>query len=268
MKIFDYFKKFFADGFNPRAWFSIGGWSNANKINDSAFLYACIYAILNSAINGKIKLFNSADDSEIKYEKTGKNPLYDLLKHPSPYYSHDLFIKIVCAQILFHGNAYILKTAQDSQGRPTMLIPLPPIGARFIFNATGFPASIEFQMNGQKITHGYDEIIHIKDINFDFNNLFIGKGRVHYTQLDREIIESAKNSNLSFFKNSTNVGGLISYPVGARRLNKEEADTVLKEFNDRHAGEDKAHRAMILTEGATYQSFKAWAFITTSAKSP
>ncbi|WP_424244371.1 HK97 family phage portal protein [Elusimicrobium posterum] len=247
-------KKMFGN-FNPRAWHTIGGFGD-NKINDSAFLYACVYAILNASINGKLKLYNSADDTEIAYDRKGKNPLYDLLLRPSPFYTHDLFIKIIVSQLLFHGNAYILKTGQDSKGRPTMLIPLPPMGARMLYDANGFPFGFEFNLNGQKRTHPYGDIIHIRDINFDFNDLFMGKGRVHYTQLDREIIESAKNSNLSYFKNSADVGGTISYPLGARRLQKEEVDTLIKEFNDRHQGERKAHRVAVLTEGATFTSNK------------
>ncbi|WP_424244406.1 HK97 family phage portal protein [Elusimicrobium posterum] len=137
-----------------------------------------------------------------------------------------------------------------------MLIPLPPMGARMLYDANGFPFGFEFNLNGQKRTHPYGDIIHIRDINFDFNDLFMGKGRVHYTQLDREIIESAKNSNLSYFKNSADVGGTISYPLGARRLQKEEVDTLIKEFNDRHQGERKAHRVAVLTEGATFTSNK------------
>jgi HK97 family phage portal protein len=254
MGIKNFFRKIFTSG-SPTAWVNLTP-NFQSQTRESAFLYACLYAITNAAINGKVGLYNAEDDSLIPYESKGKNKLYDLLYKPNEYMSHDLLIKIIISQLLFNGNSYILKAGQDAKELPTMLVPLPPMGCRLLTDPNGWPCGYEFNFNGQKKQHTTKDIIHLRDLNFNFNDLFSGGGRVNYTQLDREIIESAKNSNLSYFKNSTDVGGLITYPQGSR-FNADDTAKILKGFNDLFAGERKAHRTAILTEGASYTSLKA-----------
>lgn len=216
------------------------------------FLIANIRAIVTAACNGQLKLKN-ADGTEIAYTQKGDNLLLDLLYQPSPYFNETVFKQILIAQMLIHGDAYILKTARDLQGRPTMLIPIPAPSVTIDYDGRGYPSGYHIQTINGRIPFKLEDIIHIYEGNAE--HLFKGFSRVKLCGLDADVMNSAKVFNLAYFKNGASLGGIISFPENVR-LKQEEQQTILRSFNDVHSGSVKAHRTAILAQGGKYESFK------------
>ncbi|MBR4682730.1 MAG: phage portal protein [Elusimicrobiaceae bacterium] len=253
MNIFTTIKKKLFSGNNedrPLLWNVLSGSAEFKGKNN--FLVANIRAIATAACNGQLKLKN-ADGTEIPYTKKGENILLDLLFQPSPFFNETVFKQILIAHMLIHGDAYILKTARDLQGRPSMLIPIPAPSVSTDYDGRGYPAGYHIQTVNGKVPFGLEDIIHIYEGNAE--HLFKGISRVKLCGLDADVMNSAKVFNLAYFKNGASVGGIISFPE-AVRLKPEEQQTILRAFNDLHSGSVKAHRTAILAQGGKYESFK------------
>ena len=254
MNIFTTIKKKLFSGNSedrPLLWNVLSGSAEFKGKNN--FLVANIRAIATAACNGQLKLKN-ADGTEIPYTKKGENLLLDLLFQPSPFFNETVFKQILIAHMLIHGDAYILKTARDLQGRPSMLIPIPAPSVSTDYDGRGYPAGYHIQTINGRVAFGLEDIIHIYEGNAE--NLFKGISRVKLCGLDADVMNSAKVFNLAYFKNGASVGGIISFPE-AVRLKPEEQQTILRAFNDLHSGSVKAHRTAILAQGGKYESFKA-----------
>ena len=253
MNIFTTIKKKLFSGNSedrPLLWNVLSGSAEFKGKNN--FLVANIRAIATAACNGQLKLKN-ADGTEIPYTKKGENLLLDLLFQPSPFFNETIFKQILIAHMLIHGDAYILKTARDLQGRPSMLIPIPAPSVSTDYDGRGYPAGYHIQTVNGKVPFGLEDIIHIYEGNAE--HLFKGISRVKLCGLDADVMNSAKVFNLAYFKNGASVGGIISFPE-AVRLKPEEQQTILRAFNDLHSGSVKAHRTAILAQGGKYESFK------------
>lgn len=253
MNIFTTIKKKLFSGNSedrPLLWNVLSGSAEFKGKNN--FLVANIRAIATAACNGQLKLKN-ADGTEMPYTKKGENLLLDLLFQPSPFFNETVFKQILIAHMLIHGDAYILKTARDLQGRPSMLIPIPAPSVTTDYDGRGYPVGYHIQTINGRVAFGLEDIIHIYEGNAE--HLFKGISRVKLCGLDADVMNSAKVFNLAYFKNGASVGGIISFPE-AVRLKPEEQQTILRAFNDLHSGSVKAHRTAILAQGGKYESFK------------
>lgn len=249
----NYARKFLGLAENLKGWVTLSGRDTLLKEQErGGFVDASLRAIVSAACNGELQLRN-ADGSVVQYERKGVNPLLDLLYQPTQYFNENIFKQIVVSQFLLYGNVYILKDARDSRGRPTRLIPIPQPCIMPIMAPDGFP--MMYQVN--TVEGGYtvrrEDIIHIYEGNA--LNLFWGQSRMLKCKIDADVMTSAKVFNLSFFRNGASVGGVIKFPEGAK-IAPDEAQELLKFFNDNHAGPEKAHRTALIAKGGSYESFK------------
>ena len=234
-----------------RGWITLSG-RDLREEERNGFSDAAVRAIVAAACNGELQL-KKADGSVIPYEKKGKNPLLDLMYEPMPYFNENIFKQIIVSQMLVYGNVFILKDARDSQGRPTKLIPIPQPCIFPLLDTYGFPYAYRINTIEGGFIAPKEDIMHVFEGNAF--NLFMGQSRMLKAKIDSDIMNSAKVFNLSFFRNGASLGGVISYPEGAR-INPDEAKEMLAFFNDQHQGVGKAHRTAMLTKGGKYESFK------------
>lgn len=246
-----YARKFFDNlGASSQGWITLTG-RNLRKEEANGFVDAALRAIVNAACSGELQL-KKADGSVIPYEKKGKNKFLDLMYRPNPLFNENIFKQICICQLFFFGNVFILKDARDSQGRPTRLIPIPRPFITPFFDIYGVPYMYQVRTFQGSFNVPAKDIIHVYEGNAV--DLFWGESRYLKCKIDSDIMNSAKVFNLAFFRNGANPGGIITYPnmVGDR----EKAE-LLAQFNDEHAGAEKAHRVAVLTKGGTFESFKS-----------
>lgn len=234
-------------------WRTLGGMDTTVARDLNGFLQANIRAISTAFCNGEIRL-HEVDGEEIPYTKKGQNPLLDLLYQPAPFLTETLFKQIITAQFLAYGDVFILKSGRNTKGVPTMLIPVPAPSVTIQYDKqTGWPKGYRLQTTTGAYNVGLEDIMHIYEGGAD--NLFEGRARALYCQVDADTINAAKVFNLAFFKNGASLGGVISFPDGVT-LSKDQQADVLAMFNDIHAGAKNAHRTGIVGRGGKYESFK------------
>lgn len=252
-KLKNYAKKLFSFGGaeNARGWITLAG-ENIHEQERNGFADAALRAIVAAACNGELQLKQN-DGSVIEYDSKGVNPLLDLLYQPTPYFNENIFKQIIISQLLIFGNCFILKDARDAQGRPTKLIPIPKPCIYPIMDLYGFPYAYSISTVEGSFTVPKEDIIHIYEGNA--LNLFMGQSRALRSKIDSDIMNAAKVFNLSFFRNGASIGGQITYPDGAR-ITDQEAQELLRFFNDQNQGPEKAHRTALLTKGGKFESFK------------
>lgn len=235
----------------PSGWVTLSSGSE-HKVAENGFTDAVIRAIVSAACNGEVRLHN-ADGSVIVYERKGRNPLLDLIYQPSQFYNENIFKQIIVSHLLVYGNIYILKDTRDTRGLPTRLIPIPAPSIEIKYGSDGYPDHYEVHTDKGIYNAPLTDIIHIYEGNA--KSLFKGYSRIKKCQLDSDIMGAAKEFNLSFFRNGASVGGVISYPKDSP-VKQEEAEEVVRAFNDVHQGVKKAHRWAALAYGGTIQDFK------------
>lgn len=249
----NYAKKFFGGlGETRSGWITFAG-ENLRAEERGGFANATVRAIVNGACNGELQL-KQADGSVIEYVRKGENLLLDLLYQPTPYFNENIFKQIIVSQFLVYGNVFILKDARDSQGRPTRLIPIPKPCIMPLLDKYGYPYAYSINTISGSFVAPKEDIIHVYEGNA--YNLFWGQSRLLRCKLDNDTMDAAKVFNLAFFRNGASVGGQIVYPEGAR-VSEQEAQEMLRFFNDQNQGSEKAHRTAFFTKGGKYESFKS-----------
>ncbi len=249
----NYAKKFFGGlGETRSGWITLAG-QNLRAEERGGFADATVRAIVNGACNGELQL-KQADGSVIEYVRKGENLLLDLLYQPTPCFNENIFKQIIVSQFLVYGNVFILKDARDSQGRPTRLIPIPKPCIMPLLDKYGYPYAYSINTISGSFVAPKEDIIHVYEGNA--YNLFWGQSRLLRCKLDNDTMDAAKVFNLAFFRNGASVGGQIVYPEGAR-VSEQEAQEMLRFFNDQNQGSEKAHRTAFFTKGGKYESFKS-----------
>lgn len=249
----NYARKFFGGlGETRSGWITLAG-QNLRAEERGGFADATVRAIVNGACNGELQL-KQADGSVIEYVRKGENLLLDLLYQPTPYFNENIFKQIIVSQFLVYGNVFILKDARDSQGRPTRLIPIPKPCIMPLLDKYGYPYAYYINTISGSFIAPKEDIIHVYEGNA--YNLFWGQSRLLRCKLDNDTMDAAKVFNLAFFRNGASVGGQIVYPEGAR-VSEQEAQEMLRFFNDQNQGSEKAHRTAFFTKGGKYESFKS-----------
>ena len=249
----NYARKFFGGlGETRSGWITLAG-ENLRAEERGGFANATVRAIVNGACNGELQLKQS-DGSVIEYVRKGENPLLDLLYQPTPYFNENVFKQIVVSQFLVYGNVFILKDARDSQRRPTRLIPIPKPCVMPMLDRYGYPYAYSINTISGSFVAPKEDIIHVYEGNAE--NLFWGQSRLLRCKLDNDTMDAAKVFNLAFFRNGASVGGQIVYPEGAR-VTDQEAQEMLRFFNDQNQGSERAHRTAFFTKGGKYESFKS-----------
>lgn len=249
----NYARKFFGGlGETRSGWITLAG-ENLRAEERGGFANATVRAIVNGACNGELQLKQS-DGSVIEYVRKGENPLLDVLYQPTPYFNENIFKQIIVSQFLVYGNVFILKDARDSQRRPTRLIPIPKPCVMPMLDKYGYPYAYSINTISGSFVAPKEDIIHVYEGNAE--NLFWGQSRLLRCKLDNDTMDAAKVFNLAFFRNGASVGGQIVYPEGAR-VTDQEAQEMLRFFNDQNQGSEKAHRTAFFTKGGKYESFKS-----------
>ena len=249
----NYARKFFGGlGETRSGWITLAG-ENLRAEERGGFANATVRAIVNGACNGELQLKQS-DGSVIEYVRKGENLLLDLLYQPTPYFNENIFKQIIVSQFLVYGNVFILKDARDSQRRPTRLIPIPKPCVMPMLDKYGYPYAYSINTISGSFVAPKEDIIHVYEGNAE--NLFWGQSRLLRCKLDNDTMDAAKVFNLAFFRNGASVGGQIVYPEGAR-VTDQEAQEMLRFFNDQNQGSEKAHRTAFFTKGGKYESFKS-----------
>src|SRR6266487_874281 len=160
------------------------------------------------------------------------------------------FREAILFMCLTYGNGYA-EIVRDLANRPSAIWPLIPdrVTPRRLDKAQGYTLVYDYaNPDGSFTTLPASDVLH-----------FHGPG-IHGLMGDNLVARMAKSIALAaaherfastYFGNNTVIGGWIEYP---RVLGPEAHTQMQKSWEDQHKGPDKAHKAIIMENGAKYHA--------------
>lgn len=185
-------------------------------------------------------------------------PVLELLDRPNPMQSGPSFLETYLTYKDLDGNAFILKTGNNSRnGGPKYLYLIEPNRVTIEKSKTGIPAAYivdknkptEREYKVDPIT-GLSDILHIKTPNP--SDPWRGMGLMAAAWDSVQTFNAGVQHNKSSLENGATMGGIISFDK-EMTLTEEQAKKFESKLSEKHSGTNNAGRWMIL-QGGTYQS--------------
>lgn len=181
-------------------------------------------------------------------ERDTGSPLYDVLRwRPNPETNAMVFEETLIAHMLLWGNAYA-EIEFNNAGEPIALWQLTPDKVTPFRNKSGqLLYRVGGNPEGADVILSPEQVLHIPGLGFD--------GVTGYSVISkaRESIGlglAMEKFSASFFGNGSTFGGILTHQ---NSLTPEQVNNLSEQIEKRHQGLSKAHRFLILQNGADYK---------------
>lgn len=182
-----------------------------------------------------LKVFKENGDGR---EEASSHYLYRLVHdEPNRYMTSFTFRETLMHHVLLHGNAFA-EIEWDRAGRPIALWPISPTSIQITIQ-NGEPV---YRNNGRRLDPS--DLIHIPGLGYDGVQ---GYSVITMARQSFGLALATETYGAAFFGNGAWPGLVASYP---NALSPAARKNLTESVNDMHRGPDKAHRMMILEEGA------------------
>ncbi len=230
---------------------SLSSKTGVNVTEDTALkstaVWACVRLISETVASLPLILYERMERGK---KRAFNHPLYSLLHDtPNPEMSAFTFREIMQSHLLTWGNCYSeIDYGPDGYGNgyPKGLWPLLP--DRMTVKREKGVLKYYYQLpSGEQVIIPAYRVLHIPGMGYD--------GLVGYSpiRMAREAIGlslATEEFGARFFSNGSTFGGFLEHPG---KLSAEAQERLLKSFEEKNQGLDKAHRLSILEEGLKYQ---------------
>ena len=209
-----------------------------------SWLRAAVAVIAQGVAQSKWDLYRKKKDGS-REQVTGQHDLKDLLNKPNGFQSgHDfLYLHQVFDELI--GRNFWVK--QKDHGNNELWI-LPPQYTSPISDPVEYIKGYRFEREGYAKTFKPEEVIMFVDP--DPLDPMMGAGRAQSIGIDIENQSFMSQWNRNFFYWGADPGTVITYPVEAN-ISPDELDRLSEQWNSGHRSYGRAHKAAILTQGAT-----------------
>ena len=168
---------------------------------------------------------------------------------PNPETTSFSFRQALMENVLVTGNAYA-EVARNATGAPTALWFLDPHRVTPVVAGGALRYRVA-QPDGQTLTFEPRDILHLKGPSADG---VVGASIVHTLKESLGLTIAADRFAATYFGNATVMGGSITVPTA---LPEPGRKNLRESLESRHQGVDRAHRLLLLENGATYTPFTA-----------
>ncbi len=214
--------------------------------SEISWLRAAVSIIAESVAQSDWRLYRKKKGGD-REEVTEEHELKNLLNRPNPFQSgHDL---LELHQIFDELIGEVYWTKQKEMGSRELWI-VPPQYMTVIPDAHKFIGGYHFERGDSKHDFKPEEIIPF--IQPNPMDMLIGTGRAQAAGIDIENQSFMSQYNRNFFYWGADPGTIITYPVEAN-ITPDELDRLNEQWNAGHRSYGRAHKAAILTQGATIQ---------------
>jgi HK97 family phage portal protein len=173
---------------------------------------------------------------------------YQLLwRKPNPYMTSMIFRQTLQSHVLMSGNGYAW-IERDEAFRPIGLYPLNPENT-FPFRRNGvlyYATSVDEMPDGSQGQYRIidaSDVLHIRGLSFDG---LVGYNVIHVLRNAIGKPLAIRDYTSRFFKNSAQPSIILEFPAG---IKEEAVKNVIRSWNERHQGIDKAFMVAALREG-------------------
>ncbi|MDD4005399.1 MAG: phage portal protein [Elusimicrobiaceae bacterium] len=211
---------------------------------DKAWVYACVSAVANAVAGSEFCLKNE------KGRIVDDHPAMQLMYRPNSFMSGRELREWIIASLELTGNAYILKDARVN-GRPGELFPLISHLVEVVpsKNPQKPIDGYRYRVSGKTACYKADDVIHFRYFNpFDF---FYGLAPLAAARFAADTLCAAENYNRAFFENSATISGILSTDS---KLDAATRERIMRAWNEKYRGPEKAHRVALLEGGLSWQS--------------
>ena len=213
----------------------------------SVWTYACINAIAENIAQVPFKLRKDAGNLEPDTIESGE--LYDLFQSPNPLMN--CFDDLIKATFIFYclrGEAFwIMEGRTDITKPPKEIWTFDPSRFEPVTDKnTGMLLGWKYK-GLSDVYLSVNEVLQFKMFN-PYDDIR-GLAPVEAASLSIDQNYQSGIYNKAFFENGATVGGYISIP---EELSDESFTRLVKQFEDRHKGADKAHRIAIVEGGGKF----------------
>ena len=173
------------------------------------------------------------------------DPQPQLMTKPSPFHTRDQVIRYIVRSLVLRGNSYLWLTGHDSEGYPTIAVPINPDEVSVIWRDAQTGLRKQYMWREQEMTEGFD-LLHIM-----MEPLFgspYGLGPLDAASKTLGYALDADKFGGQFFAGSATPSGVLKHPG---RLDEEEAMNLRSQWETQHAS---GRGTAILSGGLEYQA--------------
>lgn len=213
---------------------------NAESAMMNTAVNRCVSLIAESIAMLPLNLIENGDQREYASE----HAVHRLLKHrPNNYQTPYKFKSTMQAQVLIHGNAYARVVRSGS--RIIGLIPLHPtcVVPELRADYSGIEYHVQLK-NRPSFTLQPADVLHLSDLSIDGVS---GMSRVRQAKETIGLALEAERAAARIFKSGVMAGGALSLPG---KLSPAQVANISESLEANYGGSTKAHKWMILEEGA------------------
>lgn len=140
--------------------------------------------------------------------------------------------------LMLTGNAYYLVVARDGNGRPLMLMPLPPqqVTVRIV------KGHVEYKVNHRPVPSA--DVVHLRWVTLPGG--VVGLSPIEYAAQGLGISLGAEEYGARFYAQGSHLSGVLE---SDQTLSKETARRIAYDFQNRHGGLAQAHLPLVLDSG-------------------
>lgn len=159
---------------------------------------------------------------------------------------------IMVANALLNGESFI-EIVRDNKGRPIELFHIKNSQISYRQDqSTNYKLVYDIATSKGKARRVQaDNILHFRFFSLDGIK---GISPINALRDDIDTQKHTKKFLSNFFKNGTNNGGILTYKGG--KLSKEARDKLKDEWQKANAGNDEAHKVVVLDESMQYESIE------------
>lgn len=208
-----------------------------------AAVWACVRLLSDALATLPVALYKTDGVRNTLARKHAVNRLLSV--RPNNWQTPFEFQRMALAHVLLRGNFYAQKIV--SQGRVVDLLPLVPSRVQ-VKQSNGYDIVYQYQLDrGTFKTFAQDEILHFRGLSVD------GVRGLSVLEAARNSISLAVQTETHgrrLFTHGATPSGVLKHP---KELSGEAIERLRAQFNDHVAGEENAHKPILLEDGLEWQ---------------
>ncbi|MCD6352002.1 MAG: phage portal protein [Armatimonadetes bacterium] len=210
------------------------------------WVYACVRAIAQAASSVPLRVWRSNSAGE-RRPAGPTHPLRRLLTRVNPRHTFPELMEATVVALELAGNAY-WALERDSLGRVAEIWPMRPDRVKIVPGRNLVEGYI-YEANGRQVSFAPEEVLHFRYFSpaDDFYGLSPLSAAADSVATDLYAVAY----NQSFFRRGARPEGVITSQV---QLSEEELKRLRAQFEEVHAGVDRAHRVLILGSDLQWQN--------------
>jgi HK97 family phage portal protein len=222
---------------------------------ESIWVYSCVNTIADNISRVPFRIYNKVKGSpqqNLSRNEVTSGELYELFSTPNPLSTFRMLMVATITYLELEGEAFwVLDGRKGPDSIPTEIWCLNPSRFQAITDKkTGHLEGWEYRVtpDSDPVILKLDDVLYFRYFN-PYDDIK-GQSSLSAAQLSIDQDYYASRHNKNFFREGAVMSGIIEYPD---ELSDDTFNRLMKQFEDRHKGYQKAHKIGIIDGGGTWK---------------